>query len=177
MRLFIGLQVNETVRQALANVTATLAPRVEAKYVPALLYHLTLVYLGERPESALPDLCSLLAETAATGAPFQLAIHGLGFFQNAENAILYADVEPCGELLALDMALRQRLTLAAEGFDPKPLKPHITLARKVRLVDGLPSVTIPDLCFPVEAVTLFHSTRIDGELRYIPIFVSPLSRE
>jgi len=169
LRLFIGIGVSPEAREALAAAVEPLRPRVEARWVPAELYHVTLAFLGERDKHALPALEALLRETAAAAASFPLTVAELGHFGRPENAILYAAPAACPALPALSAALRTRLAEAGEAFDPKPFTPHITLARKARLPEGFTLPALTPVPFPADAVTLYHSTRIDGRLRYLPV--------
>lgn len=177
MRLFVGLGMNETARDALATVSSTLQASIPARYVPPELYHITLAYLGERGEDRIPAMQALLGKVAATSSTFYLTLSRLSWFGEASDAILYAELVPSNTLSALSMALRESLTQAGEKFDPKPLVPHITLARKAVLPDGTTLAMPPSATFQCGALTLFHSTRLDGVLRYLPIFEAPFLRE
>ena len=176
MRLFIGLALDADTRAALWDTSGTLQATLSGNYVRPPLYHVTLAYLGERDESRLPTLHALLSETAADFAPLPLVCDAVGWFGHGTNAILYAGLAPSAELAALNNALRARLDAVHEPFDRKPLVPHITLARKVSLPDDFsPTVPKPHH-FQAEALTLFHSTRADGALCYLPVWQAPLAR-
>jgi RNA 2',3'-cyclic 3'-phosphodiesterase len=174
MRLFIGLQPDRAARVALAHLAEALREKVPALYVPPELYHLTLAFLGNRDAESLPALNAALTTVAEICETFSLSRTGIGYFGRESNAILYAAFECGPALLALDDLLRLKLTCAGESFDPKPLVPHITLARKARLTDGIPTVSVSPICFEAKALTLFHSARIDGVLHYLPIMDIPL---
>ena len=177
MRLFVGLQPGVAVRDAFAEVAAALGAAVQAKFVPPELFHITLVYLGERSVYALPGLTSLLGETAARAAPFTLPPLGLGFFGTTADAILYAAFQCTDPLASLNESLRFRLEQAGEPYDARPLVPHLTLARKAVLPSGLPSTPLPGIPYPAEALTLYHSTREQGKLRYLPVWEAAFARE
>ncbi len=172
MRLFIGIAVPPPAQAALARATEPLRTALDARWTPGELYHLTLAFLGQRAETALPGLCELLAGTAAGREGFSLSTAGLAVFSGAN--VLYAAVEPCEALALLAADLRTRLTGAGEAFDPKPFAPHITLARKARPPQPFAFPDVPAVSFRAEAVTLYHSTRIDDRLRYLPLFEAPL---
>ncbi|NLI22833.1 MAG: RNA 2',3'-cyclic phosphodiesterase [Clostridiales bacterium] len=177
MRLFVGFRPEIAVRDAFADVAHALGATVQARFVPPELYHITLAYLGERSANALPGLMALLEDTAAVAAPFALPALGLGFFGTPADAIVYAAFQQTEPLASLNEQLRFRLARAGESFDPRALVPHLTLARKAVLPDGLPLTLARDLSCPVEALTLFHSTREQGTLQYLPVGEAPLARE
>ena len=174
MRLFIGLMPDDYVREELARYSASLQSRYTARYVTPDLYHLTLAFLGEREEISLPKIRLLLSRVAAQTMPFTLSLAGMGTFGHAGTAIAYAAVTLPDELQALDECLRSALSEEGEPFDDKPLLPHITLARKAALIaDDLPAGPLP-LSFQVNSLVLYHSTRVSGILRYLPIFTIPM---
>lgn len=177
MRLFVGLEIDTRTRDALSNVSGALQASISARYIPPVLFHITLAYLGERGEDRLPALQTLLSEVAGTSAAFPLMLSCFGWFGEANNAILYAGLEPSNALLALNATLREYLTRVGEAFDPKPLLPHITLARKAVFVDGITHTILSPAMFQCNALTLFHSTRLDNNLQYLPIFKAPFPRE
>jgi len=167
MRLFIGLGLPKDAKESLWNISAGLCPG--GRWTDRGNYHLTLAFLGAREEAQVPKLRQLMAQAAAGCAPFSLTVHGLRFFGKRGNALLYAALAPSEPLSALSDALRRLLRAAAEDFDDKPLLPHITLARKANLTGADLDRPIPPVSFTADRVTLFHSTRVGGELRYLPI--------
>lgn len=175
MRLFIGLSVEQAACDALSAAVSAMRSAVPARYVPAELYHITLAYLGERPREALPALCALLNRCAASCAPFSLTVESLGTFGRDTDAILYASLRPETALAALGEQLRAMLRQAGELFDEKPLFPHITLARKAVMPGGAPPIPLSSVQFMVRGLTLYHSARVEGVLRYEPIEFAALA--
>ena len=151
----------------------------EAKIVPPECYHITLAYLGERDADRLPALSSLLAECAALSAPFTLTADGAAFFKKPENATVYASLLPSDTLSRLCERLRVSLQAAGEAFDCSPFIPHITLARHASLNGLSHSLAGAKLAVParflVDSLTLFHSARTDGVLRYHPLRAATLN--
>ena len=54
MRLFIGIALPATVRQALSGAAKTMESRMPGRYVPMENYHITLAFLGETDADASP---------------------------------------------------------------------------------------------------------------------------
>ncbi|HNW86133.1 MAG TPA: RNA 2',3'-cyclic phosphodiesterase [Candidatus Limiplasma sp.] len=177
MRLFVGLALKPDYQEALSAAVAPLWKTVPARVVPASLYHITLAYLGERAQSDLVNLRCLLTEAVGQGEPFSLSAQALGYFGVADHAILIAGVQATPSLWALNERLRSVLRRNGEIFDDQTLVPHITLARKARLTDGLPALPLPKQPIRVEALTLFHSARIEGNLCYVSLFSVPIPHQ
>lgn len=182
MRLFIGIPVDVAVQQALQTLCARLQVTVPARYVSPSLYHITLAYLGERDAAVLPTLMALLDGCAREVSPFSLRVDGMGYFGRPPRAILHATLQPSETLALINDRLRDALRLADEPFDSKPLVPHITLARDAALGSGSTEngkLALPPQdaalypIFTAQSLTLFHSTRMNGALAYLPLYIAP----
>ena len=90
-------------------------------------WHITLAFLGEVPETTLPDLTERLARAAGRATPMELAIVGGGHF---DSHTLWAGVQGDRDRLG---RLSESVTAAARRcrvkVDEKPFRPHVTLAR------------------------------------------------
>ncbi|WP_213454155.1 RNA 2',3'-cyclic phosphodiesterase [Rhizomonospora bruguierae] len=91
-------------------------------------WHITLAFLGDVAEERLPDVdAALRVATAPPAAPVPVRIAGGGRFGRGRFTIVWAGVQ--GDLVPLAKAVRRQLKRSRIGYDPKPLKPHLTLAR------------------------------------------------
>jgi 2'-5' RNA ligase len=76
-------------------------------------------------------------------------------------------------LLKIRKKLDRGLIEAGIQGDDKPLKPHITLGRRVKLqtdLEEIKKVIKPNLKpYLVKSLTLMESVRIQGKLTYIPV--------
>ncbi len=175
MRLFLGVELPTVWREALDRGAAALKKAgVRANFTRRDNYHLTLVFLGEtdRAEAAAAALDQVDAP------PFALRSASPGCFSKKGGDIWWLGAEPLPGLMTAQRQLEAALRDA--GFSPerRPYRPHITLARKVRSPAGLEPPTIPGL-FPtleteVNRLTLFSSERVDGVLRYLPLYRAAL---
>jgi 2'-5' RNA ligase len=175
MRLFIGLGLPKEARDALRSAVSGVG--IRGQTTPKENYHLTLAFLGERDERQAPALQKIVAAAAKERSPLALEIRGFGFFGRRENALLYAKLAPSPPLFALAGALRRLLAEAGEPFDDKPFAAHITLARWADLTGLPPDAPAPETGFSVDRLTLYHSARIRGDLRYRPVFEAPLRED
>lgn len=181
MRLFIGISVSEQARRRIHRAFRDIEPLLgRAKPAPWEGYHLTLQFLGEVSEADGEALAGRLRDGRFEAPPFPLMFTGLGRFQKTGGDVLWLGVDQPPPLTGLQGEVA-RLTAAA-GFVPeaRPFSPHLTLARGVRYKDGFEAVSrlwsLPPLTETVSRVTLFHSTRVAGQLSYLPLASALLER-
>lgn len=94
-------------------------------------WHFTLVFLGEVPEEAVPELTERLGEVAEASAPFRLALSGGGQFgDRALWAGAGCDVSALRRLA--DRATRASRTVGLEPNEDRGFHPHLTVARTRR---------------------------------------------
>ena len=78
-------------------------------------------------------------------------------------------------LLKTAQCVREALREDGVPFDPTPFVPHITLGRNVRIDERTLAGLIPEACeTEIAALTLFESARVDGMLRYTPLYHAPV---
>ena len=166
-RLFIGLELNDEARRSLARVCCALDESgVIGKFHRPEMYHLTLCFLGNTLVDSIPHIQRILNSVSA--APFDLTLASLGTFKN--GSILWAGVRESAELRSYQNQLAAALTDAGFPLEEGEYHPHITLARQVKT--PFPDLPVPEIPFRIDHATLFHSTRIDGALTYLPIYRS-----
>jgi RNA 2',3'-cyclic 3'-phosphodiesterase len=145
--------------------------------------HLTLRFLGptldDRVEAAVDAV-----ETAARGrAPFDVAIGGAGVFPpvGRPRALWLGLRAGADGLTGLAQAVDGELSRAGWALDPKPFRPHLTLARS----DGVPAGAAIgarlselaagiDIGFRAEQIGLYESLTGGGPARYVPLAVADL---
>ena len=171
MRLFTGIELPAAWREALDRGTAGLRRAgVRANFTRRDNYHLTLVFLGEtgRAEEAAAALDRVEAPS------FLLRSAAPGCFAGRGGDIWWLGVEPLPGLMAVQAQLEAALRNAGFSPETRPYRPHITLARRVRSPAGPEPLLVPGLFPTLEAqaskLTLFSSERVDGVLRYLPVY-------
>ena len=160
MRLFIALRPADTFRSALSELQARLRDAgVAARYHDPSSLHLTLAFIGERPE--IP--AAILPEV---DRPFPLTLSHIGFFPEAK--VIWAGTEASDDLNRLAEKVRSNLSEAGIPFDPKPFVPHITLGRKPVVPAGfsLSEVKVPPAEMTVSEVFLYRSDRGENGMVY-----------
>ena len=162
MRLFVAVELAPELKDALSDAIASLRSQgASANFTRRENMHLTLAFIGETPR--LAEAKAALETVAAL--PFRIELQGSGAFGD----LVWAGVRRNPDLDLL--ASRVRDALRGEGFrlDPKPFRPHITLARRLVCAEK-PSVELPRASAPVRDFVLMRSDRVDGRLVYTPVF-------
>lgn len=168
MRLFVALELTAEVRERLAAWGTACARADRAlRPVPEDSLHVTLAFLGERPEEDLPALgaavegCGELPGPLALGAPLWLS----------PRRPHVLTVEVLGDVRDVYRRLLDGLR-AAIGYEPerRELRPHVTVCRvrrgeRPRHRDPLPE-PLPAASFRAPAVALVRSHVGGGPARY-----------
>ena len=130
LRLFFALQLRPDQNEALVERVAPLVTRLEAQRVPAENLHATLCFIG----AVAPEDVERLKNVAASqrGRPVALHFDTLEFWDKPRVMCATAG-ESAGSASARELAEKLGRAAQAAGFHPdiKPLRVHITLARKI----------------------------------------------
>ncbi|MEA1649731.1 RNA 2',3'-cyclic phosphodiesterase [Nitrospirillum sp. BR 11164] len=124
IRLFVGLEMPEAVRDALSRLTGGLPG---ARWVPPENYHLTLRFIGEVDEGVAQDIDEALDLVVAPA--FTLALDGLGQFGKGEKSrVLWAGVRAEPALDHLQAKVESAVVRAGLAAETRKFSPHVTLA-------------------------------------------------
>ncbi|HMK78922.1 MAG TPA: RNA 2',3'-cyclic phosphodiesterase [Xanthobacteraceae bacterium] len=122
-RVFVGVQIAPEIARELARVAATIE-QPSVRLVAAADIHLTLV--PPWPEIDCAGAIEQLRDAVRTFDPFALTLQHVGYGPHPRRPhLLWVDCVPTAELSALRAALLQYFGQE----DPRPFRPHITLAR------------------------------------------------
>lgn len=137
-RLFVAVYppapVLTHLTQALADLHLgrAVAAGVNVRLAPRERWHLTVAFLGDVAPDRVPDVRDALGKAVAgweDGAP-RLCLAGGGRFGRGKFTVVWAGVGGEAELLSrLAATVRRQLRRARIPFDPKPFRPHLTIAR------------------------------------------------
>jgi RNA 2',3'-cyclic 3'-phosphodiesterase len=134
MRLFVAIAPPPEVLDALDRLTAPLrAARDDLRWTSREAWHVTLAFLGEVNETALPDLLPGLERSARRHHDICLAVAGAGAFPSSERAnVLWGGLS--GDLLSLASLAASVVAGASRAGATPPdrgrrFEPHLTLAR------------------------------------------------
>lgn len=170
LRLFVALELPAAARDALVAFRDAAADPELWRPVPAESMHLTLAFLGRRPETDVPVIDAILHDAA--GPPPRLQLAGGRLLPPRRARVLCADLADPDETLAgLQGRVSEELT-AAGLYTPekRPFRAHATVARlrsRARPPRSVAAAPEP-LEFLGEALTLFVSRLHPHGARYEP---------
>lgn len=173
-RSFIALAPDAVTRARLAQLPTL--PRSKPIHIDDL--HLTLAFIGAISEAQRRTLADALPALASAAGPIPpLAPMGIDAWPSPDRprvrVAVYALPEALGQLVAQVQAV---LSAAGLPVDPRPFRPHITLARFARGADAITAASDPPLehAAHVDALGLFcRSDALDGP-RYASLAAVPL---
>ncbi len=160
-RLFFALWPDETVRAGLA---AALPQALDGRPVRRDNLHLTLVFLGNVDKET--HACVEQAASGVVCQSFELAFDVAGYFPRSQ-VVWIAPTQSPAALGTLVKELREALVPCGLALDPRPYRPHLTLARKVHRRPALAAIT--PIAWPVTAFSLVESRSQPGGVCYVPL--------
>jgi 2'-5' RNA ligase len=173
-RLFIAVNFSAEVKSRLLFLEQRICEQaVKGRFTPRENLHLTLVFLGETDESALPDIQAALSGIKT--APFTLELSRLGFFKRAGGDIWWIGPDEDGPGTEPLNSLHRDICAGTGRFisGPQSLNAHVTLGRDITL-RGRPDRGIESIAVKVERVSLMQSTLGRGPPVYTEIFACNL---
>jgi RNA 2',3'-cyclic 3'-phosphodiesterase len=129
MRLFTAIDLPAETCLRLERLLSALRPEAPIKWSPLDNLHITTKFIGEWPEQRLEEIHDALAQVGPR-EPFEISLHGLGWYPNAHAPrVLWVGVDAGPELAALVQQIEQRLEAIGVAKEGRPFAPHLTLAR------------------------------------------------
>jgi len=190
LRLFIALETNDAMQQAIAAAQQTLRRRgdLPVRWTNPTQAHLTLQFLGDVVAEHVPGLVQAVKPAVARHGALFLRSGDVGAFPSADAPrVLWLGVRGDeARLLALQHAVAG-VVVSVEGVvaDRKAFRPHLTLGRVrngQRDMPGLHAiaaaltrpVAVPPAAWPVGAVSLIRSVLGPGGPLYTTLERLPL---
>jgi RNA 2',3'-cyclic 3'-phosphodiesterase len=129
MRLFVALDIDESVRQRLSTFLAGVEGFATAvRWVKPEALHITLKFIGEWEADRLPALQQALA--AVRSLPVELTVGDYGFFPTARSArVFWVGIQPEPALADLAKTVDQACAGIGIPREQRAFSPHLTLAR------------------------------------------------
>lgn len=133
VRLFVAVYPPAGAVDSLGPVADALHS-ARSRPMPRHQWHFTLAFIGPVDAERVADVRAALASAAGEvrySPPIRLRVAGGGTFQrDGRSTVLWAAVDgDTGPLTALAETVRAHLSTHGIGFDERPLKAHLTLAR------------------------------------------------
>src|SRR5437773_4451739 len=129
MRIFVALDLDEEIRkriQLFVDEVRGFAPN--ARWIAPESLHITLKFIGERPDASVKEIESALGQLAVT--PFRVTFSGTGFFPTPKAArVFWAGIEAEPGLSELAQKIEHSLADVGIPKEERAFSPHLTLAR------------------------------------------------
>jgi 2'-5' RNA ligase len=194
MRLFIALDIDDGIRERIAlflDGVREFAP--DARWARPESLHVTLKFIGEKPEEAVGEIERALLGIKA--GPLEMAFRGYGFFPGAKAArIFWVGIESGPQLASLAKTIDETMVRLGVPKDDHAFGPHLTLARGgggsgaprrqkddrpnlrfVRLQEKLAARSTPEFgTMTARVFCLYQSQLSSGGSRYTKIARYPL---
>ena len=168
MRIFIGVELDDTVRESAAAAAASLrtqlGARVQARWIPADNLHITLWFIGEVAEDRAEQILRALG-VPFPDESFDVRVAGAGSFPlSGAPRVFWLGVTSGAERLArLHAEIARRLQPLGIEPERRPYSAHVTLARVKEARDyrglraALREIAAGAGTSRVRAVTVFRS--------------------
>lgn len=169
-RLFFALWPDAATRQALVHATRKAVRHCGGRPVPPGNLHATIAFLGPVPEDRLTAVFAAGEAAAAPGGPLPIRVDGIEVWPKPRVLVATAPTP------AAAVELAERLWEGVEPLgiarDPRPLRIHVTLARKVGKPPPAPGLHPVD--WTVGDLALVESVTDPAGARYTPVARWPL---
>lgn len=131
-RIFVAVPLDPPLRDAVGALERRLEEAgVAPRWIAPENLHLTLRFLGHISSAQLSRVVRAAHEAASGAAPFQISLSGVGAFPTTRRPrVIWVGIT-AGAAALKDLAARLDDALARQRFpkEPRPLQPHLTLAR------------------------------------------------
>src|SRR5262249_19033999 len=129
MRIFVALDIEESIRERISRfLDGVRAFAPEARWVRPESLHVTLKFIGEKPDEEVDRVKQALASVRA--APVSMTFGSYGFFPTARSArVFWLGLETGPELADLAGTIDQSTAALGIPKEERPFSPHLTLAR------------------------------------------------
>ena len=155
LRLFVGTSLPDPTIATIRSSASAALRGPGWRPMPELQWHLTALFLGNRPAAELPEIRKLVRSIAAETPRFHVLNGRLVTMPETDPYMLWVRFDPSPVLTKLHERLAAELGLAPDAR--KPYWPHITLARSHKGVPFLREETVCLERFPTDHLTVFSS--------------------
>jgi 2'-5' RNA ligase len=129
MRVFVGLDIDEEIRGRISAFVAGVRGSVrEVRWVGLESLHVTLKFIGEKPDAVVAEIEKALALISAE--QFEISLRGYGFFPTEKAArVFWVGIGADAGLAELASAVEEKLAGIGIPKEGRGFSPHLTLAR------------------------------------------------
>ena len=179
LRVFIAVPISWAIQEELVSLQSSLQKfDSRANYTRLGNFHITLEFIGGVGEAALPKLKMAIAATAEQNQGFALKLLGWGSFSKKQEQVAWLGVgEGKAALAKLQASLWRNLQHQAWPVDlQQPYRPHLTMARRLRLPQKVKQLPLPEpkIVLPVQHMALMLSAQENNVLVYSELYTAKL---
>jgi 2'-5' RNA ligase len=132
LRVFTAVEITPEIRSAIGRLIERLrASQAKVTWTKPANLHYTLKFLGDVPETEVPEICRAAQEAVGPFTPFELVAAGVGTFPSPSRPrTCWLGVGEGAEAIGLVFQALERL-IAPLGYPPegRHFTPHLTLGR------------------------------------------------
>ncbi|MGD0883533.1 MAG: RNA 2',3'-cyclic phosphodiesterase [Thermodesulfovibrionales bacterium] len=141
IRSFIAIPLSVSLKKGIAELLDELKQmNADIKWVPAENVHITVKFLGDVAEDALPAIEEALSKVSASQRSFTVKLSGTGFFPDKRRPrVLWIDIQEYQGLRELQDLVEESLISLGLKKETKNFSPHLTIGR-VRTTKNLSSL-------------------------------------
>lgn len=183
MRVFFAIEFDNETKGYIKDIQEIVKENsIKGNFSHEENFHLTLRFIGEVNEVDVEKLKNSLNIAVEKSKPFEIEFTKLGFFARGNKKIVWLGLRnEDGKLMELFRSLEEALKENGYESEEKGYRPHITLSRETLLKEDFERefnrVKIKERKVKISKVSLMESKRVDGRLRYIPIYVKEIGEE
>ncbi|MDD2370456.1 MAG: RNA 2',3'-cyclic phosphodiesterase [Firmicutes bacterium] len=175
MRVFVAIELTDKIKDKLSDLQSEIKEICPiGNYSSWDNFHLTLRFIGEIDESKIEGVKVCLENVGRGTRKFSIILMNLGIFKKRNRFVVWTGVMDNTSLLRLYNKIE--LCLVDSGFirEDRIFRPHITVGRNVLIGDvvdlSVHSYIIEGISMEIRSICLMESKRVEGVLRYIPLY-------
>lgn len=131
VRSFIAVELPEEMSKRIYSIVSEASKAGgNIKWVEERNLHLTLKFLGNVPEEAIPTVSATIESVASSFEPFEFNVVGVGGFPNlTKPRVIWVGVSNTQHLLRLQRQIEEAMESLGFQREEKEFHPHITIGR------------------------------------------------
>lgn len=168
MRLFIAVDLSEEMKDQLEQYIIGLKKKGAAgNFSRRANLHITLSFIGETDKQGAAEA----ALSRINFTPFKFRLTEAGRFPGRNGDTVYIGIDSSGSMEKLAEGIRNELIREGFVLENRKFTAHLTLGREIRGYDKIKDSAVPSLEGEVKELSLMKSERINGVLKYTPIYI------
>lgn len=176
MRVFIAIEFPEYMKEYLNQIQQNISKYSKSgNFTKKENFHLTIRFIGEIEPNEVEKLKIAIDKTLLHQNSFKLYFNNLGRFLKGSKSIVWVGIKPNNMLNQLYFNLEKELEAQGYPKEERGFVPHVTLGREVMLTEEFSrikeTIRVDEEAVDVCSISLMESTRINGKLTYIPIYI------